>query len=182
MEGKLSKQAALEALLFQYGEPITVERIARVISISVKACERLLEEYGNALNEKDERGLMLVRKRNKAQLVTKPELEDINQRIAREEFRQELTPAALEVLTIVAYLGPITRSTVDYIRGINSSFTLRNLLMRGLIEREKKGNAYTYQITFDFLKHLGLHSINDLPEYEQYNTLLEQFDIQESNT
>lgn len=174
----MNNKAKLEALLFQYGEPMTVEHIARIIGVGREQCEHFLEEYKNILDKTSERGLTLIMDGKKVQLVTKPELEHINQRIVREEFRQELSPAALEVLTIVVYLGPIMRSTVDYIRGVNSSFTLRNLLMRGLIERERKGNAYSYHASFEFLRHMGLRSVEELPEYEKYKDILERFEVE----
>jgi chromosome segregation and condensation protein ScpB len=65
---------------------------------------------------------------------------------------------------------------IDFIRGVNSSYILRNLLMRGLIERERSSNTYNYKITFDFLKHLGLNSVNELPEYEKYKNILEEYE------
>ena len=69
---------------------------------------------------------------------------------------------------------------IDYVRGVNSSFILRNLLLRGLIERreEKKGALYQYEASFDFLKHLGLRKVKDLPEYETYRGMLTRFQEQ----
>jgi len=74
---------------------------------------------------------------------------------------------------LIAYLGPISRAQIDYFRGVNSSFILRNLLMRGLIERvsESADRSYSYQISFDLLKHLGISKIEDLPDYLKYREL-----------
>ena len=181
MESILDKKAALETLLFQYGAPLTMERIARILHIKPAACEKLVAKYEAELNASQERGMTLVHSGNSVQLVTKPEYAAISEQITKEEFRQELTPAALEVLTMVAYLGPITRMNVDYVRGVNSSFSLRNLMMRGLIERERKEHTYKYSITLEFLKHMGLHTVEELPEYEQHHGLMSQFDFEEMN-
>ncbi|MBI4193255.1 MAG: SMC-Scp complex subunit ScpB, partial [Candidatus Colwellbacteria bacterium] len=77
-------------------------------------------------------------------------------------------------LAIIAYLGPVERHVVDYIRGVNSQVTLRNLQVRGLIE--KKSNPRhpitpLYETTFDFLANLGLRDASALPEFERYQTI-----------
>lgn|SRR3989344_7018532 len=177
----LSKEAALEALLFHYGEPINVKNAAKLLNLKKEECEKIIYEYEKKLKENPERGLTLLKKEDKIQLVTKPELREIAQKLIEEEFKQELSPASLETLTIIAYLGPIPRSTIDYIRGVNSSFILRNLYLRGLVERnieEGKGNLYYYQTSFDFLKHMGLTKQEELPEYQKYKNVLESFEIQ----
>ena len=108
----------------------------------------------------------------------------VAQALIQDEFREELSPAGLEVLTLIAYLGPVPRSTVDYIRGVNSSFTLRNLVVRGLVERDpetSRGNLYAYRTTALFLRHLGLARAADLPEYDDYRAKLMTFNQQPSN-
>lgn len=163
----------LEALLFIYGEPIDIKKLAGVLNLSedeVKSGLALLEEE----LKRDERGLTLVQDKNRVQLVTKPEHSKLLESITKEEFTEDLTPAALEALTIVAYAGPITRADLEYIRGVNSSFILRSLLIRGLIERSadpKRPQAYIYSASFDLLKKIGLSKNEDLPEYKKYNDL-----------
>ena len=98
--------------------------------------------------------------------------------ITKQEFTEALTPASLETLSIVMYSGPISRADIEYIRGVNSSFTLRALLMRGLAEREtdpKRGNAYLYKASFELLRHLGLSKNEDLPDYPKYKDLVLHF-------
>ena len=126
-------------------------------------------------------GLMLLRNGDALQLVTKPEFKDTGEKIVQEEFREELTPASLETLSLVAYLGPVSRPTIDYVRGVNSSFTMRSLLMRGLVERfhPETGHAYEYRVSFDFLKHMGLDDVRHLPDYEKYRDILKKFEAQE---
>ena len=122
---------------------------------------------------------MLVRHGDLFQLATKPDLAWLGQKLVQEEFKEELTPATLETLSIIAYLGPVARSTVDYIRGVNSSFILRALLVRGLVTRhfqEARKNTFEYKVSFNFLKHLGLGKIEELPEFEKYKNILTSFE------
>ena len=173
------KIAELEALLFTYGEPIQLKKVAELLDVPPDECGALVGAYEESLYGGDS-GLMLQRDRDRIQLSTKPDYSAVLQKIIREEFKEELTPAALEALSLISYLGPIPRATVDYIRGVNSSFTIRNLLMRGLVERNQdpeRKHAYEYKITMDFLKHIGIARVSDLPEYEKFNALLSKYDV-----
>lgn len=173
--------SALEALLFQYGEPIPKKKIATLLSISVEECLRLIAEYSEVLKEED-RGLMLLVDNDVVQLTTKQEFKGVLETVVYDEFKEELTPASIETLSIIAYLGPIPRATIDYIRGVNSSFIVRSLLVRGLIERnqdENRKHAYEYKITFDFLKHLGISRIEDLHEFDVFKDILSRYESQE---
>ncbi len=173
----MEKIAELEALLFYYGEPISIKRIAALLDISEKESSDLVQDLAKNLEESTLRGICLVDKDGMIQLLTKPEGSKIIQKIMKEEFREELSPASLETLSLIAYLGPVTRPTVDFIRGVNSSFTVRNLLLRGLIERETgKGNAYEYKPSIDFLSHLGIKKTTDLPEYDAYRDIFINFE------
>lgn len=177
--GLIPTESNLEVLLFHYGEPVGVKKIMKILRLEKENCEKLIENLTEKLNGSEERGLMLLRKNDEVQLVTKPAFQDIAQELIQEEFKEELSPATVETLAIVAYLGPIPRAKIDYIRGVNSSFTLRNLLVRGLIERNlsEKGNTYSYGVSFDFLKHMGLTKIDELPEYSKYKDFIENLEI-----
>ena len=182
-DNSLKKIAELEALLFYHGEPMTVTKIADVLKVNAVICAELIEALANNLQENILSGLTILKNDDKVQLATKKEFQEINQKFIKEEFKEQLTPAALETLSIVAYLGPIPRMTVDFIRGVNSSFTLRNLMIRGLVERNPsgKGNIYHYQVSFDFLKHIGLNNREQLPDFEKYKNILKQYEVQTNN-
>jgi segregation and condensation protein B len=127
--------------------------------------------------QSESRGLFLVRDKDKVQLTSKPDFASLLESVIKEELHENLTNAALETLSIVAYAGPMTRAELEYIRGVNSSFTLRNLLIRGLVERElnpKRGNVFLYRPSFDLLKHLGVGKVAELPEYEKFQALIEK--------
>jgi len=166
--------AKIEAVLFAYGEPISTERLAKILGVSKEELSSFLEKLITELN-REERGISLIKNNNKIQLATKPELTKLLEDIVKQEFTEDLTPAALETISIIAYSGPISRADIEYIRGVNSSFTIRNLLLRGLIERSvdpKRANAYIYTASFDLIKRLGLSSTSDLPDYEKYRQMV----------
>jgi len=182
MEESLKEKltAALESLLFIYGEPVTLEKTAKFLEVRPAELEELVNSLENKLKTDNSRGLMLSRLTNQIQLTTKPDFHKLGEKIVKEEIKETLTPAALETLAIVAYCGPLPRSKVDYFRGVNSGYTLRNLLVRGLIERQpdpQRSYVFLYNVSFNFLKHLGLASQEELPEYLKYKEVLKNFNV-----
>ncbi len=166
-------EAKIEAVLFIHGEPMKLKRLASITKADEVQIGKTLDVIKERLNNEN-RGLDLIRNEDEVQLVTAPELTDIIENLTKEELDTKLTSAALETLSIIAYLGPCTRALIDYIRGVNSAFMLRSLMIRGLVERredKEKTGGYAYQITFDFLKHMGVSTPEELPEYEKYAAL-----------
>ena len=103
----------------------------------------------------------------------------------KEELTEDLTPASLETLSIVSYLGPISRTRIEYLRGVNSSVILRNLMIRGLIERfhdPEHASGFLYRLTFDAMKHFGIQQKEDLPDFPKFQELLKVFDAAERAT
>lgn len=173
----LNKMAELEAFLFYHGESVCGKRIASALKISQDEVAGLIGNFRESCAGEG-RGVTILEKGGKFQIITKPELGFIFENLIKEELTEKLTPAALETLSIVAYLGPLTRAEVDYIRGVNSSFMIRNLVLRGLVERERgkqRGAFYEYSVGFDFLKHIGLEDARELPEYDKYREVLQNF-------
>ena len=166
--------ASIEAILFAYGDPITTNKIAKLLDVKLEEIKILLENLHKNL-EVESRGLRLILNDNKVQMATKPEFSHLLQEFIKEEFKETLTPAALETISLIAYFGPISRAKIDYFRGVNSSFTLRSLLMRGLVERlenqKEKGGGYLYQLSFDALKQLGISKVEELPEFDKFKKL-----------
>ncbi len=168
--------AKLEALLFYHGEPISREDIAKFLEISKKEVQPLIESYNHIVNARKEGGLELLVSDSEIQLVTKKQCAEIFKKLQDKELREDLTPAALETLSVVAYLGPLTRPEIDYVRGVNSSFMVRGLVLRGLLKRSVGGKrgAFAYSASFEFLKHMGIRAQEELPEYEKYKGLLQR--------
>ena len=167
-------KAALEALLFIYGEPTKIKKLAELLKTEEEKVEAALQEM-TAEFANESRGLNLVVRDGTAALVTKPELGELLKQAVKEELDSELTPASLETMAIIAYLGPCSRAEIDYIRGVNSAFILRSLIVRGLIEKKSNTehpNTPFYQASLDLLRHMGINQVADLPEYEKYKELI----------
>lgn len=174
-----SKIAELEALLFIHGEPIGVDKIEKILGVIEGEGEVLVNHLAEDLKA-DRRGLRLIFDGEEVQMVTKSEFSKILEDFIKQELSADLTPAGLEALSIISYLGPISRSRVEYLRGVNSMFTLRSLMLRGLITRSqdpKRTNAYLYRPSFDLYKHLGIGGPKNLPEYEKFNSLVKKFEV-----
>ncbi|NCN94901.1 SMC-Scp complex subunit ScpB [Candidatus Wolfebacteria bacterium] len=187
-EDKKNITAEIEAFLFVYGEPLEVKKISKMLSRPLsggqakgeKVSEAEVKEAVSELQKKysEGGGLNLIFSDSpagqKVQLATKSEFAPLMEEFIKDEFKEDLTPASLETLSLIAYLGPISRAQIDYYRGVNSSFILRNLLMRGLVERytdPQRANVYFYQASFDLMKYLGISKMEDLPEYEKFKTM-----------
>lgn len=161
--------AAIEAFLFLYGEAVPFARIAKAFRVT----EEAVEHAGRSLAERlahEAGGLFIIADGNSFQLATKPAFASVLEDLVREEVREDLTPAVAETLAVIAYGGPLTRAEIDYARGVNSSFTLRVLLIRGLIEREsskERGSVYVYRASPAFMRHLGVARVEELPHYEE---------------
>ena len=156
----------IESVLFITGEPVSIKKLLVILNEKRENLEGALEEL---TKDYASRGIILIRKEDEWQFGTNPENARLVEDLAKSAFTEDLSRAALETLSIVAYKGPLTRLEIEFIRGANSSFTIRNLLMRGLVERienPKDARSYLYKISFDFLKHLGLSAVHELPEYE----------------
>jgi len=164
----------IEAVLFLKGEPVSVKKLAELLEVTGEEIEASLEILTDRIKEG---GLNLVIKGNEIMLGTRPELGPLLEKIHKEEIAKDLSKASLETLSIILYKAGTTRSEIDWIRGVNSSFILRNLLIRGLIERTthpSDSRKYLYQPTFELISFLGLSRIEDLPEFTETKAVLEK--------
>jgi segregation and condensation protein B len=177
MNAEKNGRAALEALLFIHGEPLTYKKIEAVLDIKREELETIIAELKDDL-ESDARGLQLISDRDKIQLATKPEFNSILESFVKEEISEDLSPASLEALAIIAYLGPISRARLEYLRGVNSIVILRSLMIRGLVERfpdPEHPSGFLYRGTFNLMKHLGIKEKAELPDFGKFQELLKVF-------
>ena len=157
----------LEAVLFYKSEPVEISYLAKLLTVSpdeIKAAATTLKETLT------ERGVRLLDTGMELSLVTAPETSALITKLTKEELERDIGKAGLEAITIVLYRGPASRAEIDYIRGVNSSFILRHLLVRGLVERAPNpvdARSFIYRPTAELLAHLGLGSAGDLPEQEK---------------
>lgn len=159
--------SAVEAILFAAGEPVPAERIAQVLGVGreevMRAADALAEEY-----EKNIRGIRLLKLEDKLQLCSAPEFSQLITMALETRKPPRLSPAALEVLAIVAYYQPVTRAYIDQVRGVDSSYTVGVLTERGLIEPCGKldvpGRPTIYKTGDIFLRTMGISSVSELPD------------------
>lgn len=159
----------LESMLFISGEAMSFKKLSKYTSIEIADLESAADELAKKYNEEG-RGLRILIKDKEVQMVTAGENSKYVESFMKADIEGELSRAALEVLSVVAYRGPIPRSKIEEIRGVNCSFTLRHLLIRGLVERidnPSDARTYLYRISFDFLKKLGVEKVEDLPRFEE---------------
>jgi len=163
---KLKSQ--IESILFLSGEAVKISRIVKITGATKSEVENALMMLENEYSG-SQRGIVILRKENEVQMATNSENSEILDQLIKSEIQENLSKAGLEVLAVVAYRGPISRMEIEAIRGVNCSFTLRSLMMRGLLERienPKDNRGYLYKISFDFLKKMGLERIEQLPNFE----------------
>jgi segregation and condensation protein B len=166
----------IEAILFFRGESVSVKKLATILGKTATEIQQGIDDLRKRL---DTGALTIVSKDDEVMLATRAEVAPLIEGLVKEELNRDLGKAGLETLTIVLYKGPISRREIDYIRGVNSQFILRNLLIRGLVEKitdEKDERRFLYRPTFELLQMLGVSAIKDLPEYakveEELNALV----------
>lgn len=160
--------SALESSLFVSGEPLSYARLSKTLDIPEEevreGIRKLAEKYAG-----DETGGLIVIENNRQVLIaTKTENAPYIESLTKSALQETLSKAALEVLAIIAYRAPITRAEIEAVRGVNCSFTIRNLLLRDLVERQGNpddSRGYVYRPSFRFLQVLGLRSAEELPDY-----------------
>ncbi len=170
MNNKQKQKSIIEGILFVNGEPYSIKKISNFLKLSYKETKKIIEELKEEY-QKRKSGLSFVEMDDKIQMVTSNYISYDLEKFLAKNFSENLSPALLETLSIIAYKGPISRLQIDEIRGVNSSYPLRMLLLRGLIEKESHPtipNAFIYKVSFDFLRYLGINNLNELPEYERF--------------
>ncbi|MHB8660656.1 MAG: SMC-Scp complex subunit ScpB [Minisyncoccota bacterium] len=159
----LTPPAALHALLFTSGEPLSKEQLATILDITDAELATALEALVAML---EGTGIALIETDIEVELRTVPEAADLVKKLREGELARDLGKASLETLAVIAYQNGATRSEIDWVRGVNSSASLRTLLMRGLIEGredERDKRRTRYDLTTEALAHLGIGRIEDLP-------------------
>jgi segregation and condensation protein B len=163
----------IEAILFFKGEPISRKKLSEFLGVGQIEVNEAIDKLKENLKS---RGIVLQEKDDELLLGTAPELSELIEKLQKEELNKELSKAALETLSIVLYKNGVSRSLIDYIRGVNSSFTLRALSIRGLIEKSIDGEdnrRFIYKPTFELLSFMGVKSVEELPDYNLVNSSIE---------
>lgn len=164
--------AALEAVLFASGDPISIERLSQVFEVKPENIENLIEELSDKLDSSNS-GFKVVRLENTYQLVTRECYAEYIKKAFDIKRRTPLSPAALEVLAVIAYNQPVTRAFIEQVRGVDCSGVVSTLVEKGLIEErgrlELPGRPLLYGTTKTFLRSFSLNDLGDLPPLPKDN-------------
>ncbi len=162
MKNNLDQQ--IEALLFVTAQPQSLGDLASRLETSVEEIKQALIVLEEALSS---RAIMLVQDGQEVTLVTRPSHSTMIETIRKEELSKELSKASAETLSTIAYHGGISKAEIEFIRGVNVSYSLRALSMRGLIEGRKTLRSMLYYPTLQMLEHFGVSRVEDLPQYAE---------------
>lgn len=171
-------ESTLEAVLFALAEPIELERLSQALEIDELTIEQTLDNLSAKYIE-NERGLRLLKLENKYQLCTDTQFADEIRKVLEVKKNAPLSQAAFEVLAIIAYNQPITKSFVEQVRGVDCSGVISTLCQKQLIEEkgrlELPGRPLVYGTTSNFLRCFSMSSLDELPKIpEKENSNEEQ--------
>ena len=159
----------IESILFVYGEPISRAKLAKETGLSRRAMEEGIADLTKRLTES---ALCIIDLDDSVQLVVRAGFAPIIEKFIKNSRKEELSRASLEVLAIVAYHGPVSRNTIEMIRGVNSAYILRSLTLRGLIDSAREKGETRYALSFDAMRELGITTKEDLPSFESIRTTI----------
>jgi segregation and condensation protein B len=179
----------IEAILFWKGEPVNKKDLQKLL-VTDSETNTLLSNINSDINIAidlaiedlksilSNRGLCLIQIEDNYTLRTSSSMSGLIEKLQIEELNKDLGKATTETLALIIYKGPIKRSEIDNIRGVNSSYILRNLMIRGLIDKEvdpKNSRTNIYKPSFELLSYLGVTSVETLPNYQEVVNELNKF-------
>ena len=160
-------QAAAEAVLFSVGEPIELERIAAALEIESESTEQLLMNLSASLDERGS-GICLLKLGNKYQLSSRAQFAPQIRSVLEVKRNAPLSQAAFEVLAVIAYNQPVTKSFVEQVRGVDCSGVIATLCQKKLIEEKGRldlpGRPLLYGTTSEFLRCFSVSALEELPD------------------
>lgn len=167
IETMLTPPSAIEALLFASGEPLEKKQLAKLLGLKDSEFKMALKALKEQLNG---HGVSIIETESEIEMRTTPEASVLVKKLRESELSRDLGKASMETLAVIAYETGTTRGEVDWVRGVNSSASLRTLLMRGLIEGredERDKRRIRYSLTTEALAYLGVSGSSDLPRHAE---------------
>ncbi len=167
MDNQEGLKSKIESILFVASKPLSIKDLSKILNQPEPQVQSAMEDLANL---KKDSGVVVLENNGEYQLATSSENSSIVKDFLNTDLREKLTDATVEVLAIIAYRQPISKAEIEAIRGVNSQYSIRHLLMRGMIEKVSNPNdarSYLYQTTTEFLQHLGLTSVKDLMEFDK---------------
>ena len=176
----LEIRAALEAVLFAAGDAVELDKLADIVDVDKRSLADILRQMAAAY-EAGDRGIQLIRLEDSYQLCTKGSCRDYISRLVEPRRRQSLSNAAIEVLAVVAYRQPVTRNTIEHIRGVNCDYIVNRLIERNLIEEvgrlDAPGRPILFGTTQEFLRCFGIESLSQLPDFLSFGAEIDPADL-----
>lgn len=168
----MKKVGAIESILFAYGESLSIKELSKIINENESNTLELIKKL-EAKYKLESSGIELIYLEDRVQLSTKLEHHDYIEKLIPKKNKKKLSQSTMEVLAIIAYKQPITKSEIDQIRGVKSDKSIMTLLNYDLIfekERLKKiGRPIVYATTENFLKKFGYNSLKELPDINLFS-------------
>ncbi len=165
----------IEAVLLYKNEPISVNELSKILLV---ATDEVRESITKLQEFYKERGIVIVSDGEKITFGTSSSTSNIISAIQKAELSRDIGKAGLETMAIILYKAPVSRREIDYIRGVNSGFILRNLMVRGLVERAEgvEGErSFSYKPTLELIRYLGITKKEELPQFDKVVEKLVQF-------
>lgn len=170
-------QSIIEAVLFAAGDPVELERLADIVDVDKRSLREILKKMMDSYNF-ERRGIHIIRMQDSYQMCTNGVYAEYIGRLAEPPRKQNLSNAALEVLSIVAYKQPVTRSTIEHIRGVNCDYIVNRLIERNFIEEkgrlEAPGRPILFGTTQHFMRAFGISELDKLPEFDSLGQTVEE--------
>jgi len=164
-------ERAVEAILFAVGDPIEITRLSEILEIDEESLEKIITNLRDYYDF-EQRGVRIVKLDNSYQMCSTPQHAEFIRKALETRRAPKLSPALLEVLSVIAYRQPITRAYVEQVRGVDCSYSITSLCEKGLIMESGRldvpGKPILYRTTKDFLRVFGLESLQDLPELPEF--------------
>src|SRR4051812_12490100 len=157
----------IESILFVANKPLSTNQIAKVLEKDKTEVETTLNEIAELRKES---GIVLLNSGDTWELSTNSKNSTQVKNFLNADLRERLTDATVETLAIIAYRQPISKGEIEAIRGVNCQYSIRHLLIRGLIQRTpnpKDSRQILYETTLEFLQHMGLQNTKELPDFEE---------------
>lgn len=163
-------KAIIEALLFAAGEAVELDTIADIVDVDKKTLKGIIKTMMDEYNY-ERRGLHIIRLENSYRMCTRGEYKEYVSMLMKPGRKLQLSNAAIEVLAIIAYKQPVTRSAIERVRGVNCDYIVNRLIERGFIAEvgrlnDAPGRPILFGTTKKFLQTFGIESISDLPEFD----------------
>lgn len=155
------------SILFVSSKPVSMAELEASLETD---SENIRQAIAAIVADNHTSGIILLTHNDKLQLATNPENSPQVKKFLSLEMREKLSDAALETLAVIAYRQPVSKAEIENIRGVNSQYTIRQLLIRGLIEKVSSTSdrrMQLYKTTLEFMQHMGLNDMKELPDFEE---------------